>query len=79
MQADETHNQDFENIDFHNFKPVDYPRKMSWRKRTGAVGRVATGPAALTNQNVDEDMDDMVLEAGWIVVVHKMEFKLVKG
>ncbi|KAF1363109.1 hypothetical protein EJ07DRAFT_104964, partial [Lizonia empirigonia] len=76
---EETHNQGFEEIDFHNFKPVDYPRKMSWKKRNGEVGRVAIGEDVLNNQNTDEDKDDVTLKAGWIVLVDKMTFKLTKA
>ncbi|KAH8708420.1 hypothetical protein GQ44DRAFT_628206, partial [Phaeosphaeriaceae sp. PMI808] len=75
----ETLNEDFEYIDFHNFKPVDYPRKMSWKKRTGDVGRVAIGEDVLTKQNTDEEKNSVTLEAGWIVVVHKMDFKLERS
>lgn len=52
---------------------------MSWKKRTGETGRIAIGEDALTNQNTDEDKDDMVLEAGRIVVVDSMTFKLIKS
>jgi hypothetical protein len=51
---------------------------MSWKKRTGEVGRIAIGEDVLTNQNTDEDKDNVVLKAGWIVVVDSMTFKLTK-
>ncbi|KAF1366160.1 hypothetical protein EJ07DRAFT_93277, partial [Lizonia empirigonia] len=75
---EQTKGGDFEDIDFHNFKAVDYPRKMSWEKtKPGVFGRVAIGNPILTNQKTDEDGNDVTLEAGWIVVVKSMKFKLV--
>jgi hypothetical protein len=71
-----TLDEDYEIIEYHVFKGVDYPRKMSWKKKTGDYGRVATGRPELTNQKTDEDRNDVTLEAGLSVVVHKMEFKL---
>lgn len=59
---------------------MDYPRKMSWKKtKTGVFGRVAIGNPTLTNLETDEDGNDVTLEAGWIVVVDSMEFKLVRS
>ena len=49
---------------------------MSWKKKTGEKGRVAIGENVLTNQNTDEDKDDVILKAHWIVVVDSMTFKL---
>lgn len=78
IQAEETQNRGFEDIDFHNFKPVDYPRKMAWKKKSGDAGRVAIGKDGLTNQNTDEDRDNVILKAGWIVVVDSMTFRLTR-
>jgi hypothetical protein len=51
---------------------------MSWEKtKPGVFGRVAIGNPILTNQKTDEDGNDVTLEAGWIVVVYSMKFKLV--
>lgn len=51
---------------------------MSWKKRTGNIGRVAVGNPVLANQKTDEDKDGVTLEAGWSVVVDSMTFKLTK-
>jgi len=52
---------------------------MSWKmKEPGEIGRVAIGNPILTNQKTDEDKNDVILDAGWIVVVHSMDFKLVR-
>jgi hypothetical protein len=52
---------------------------MSWKiKKTGEIGRVAIGNPILTNQKTAEDKTDVILDAGWIVVVDSMEFKLVR-
>jgi hypothetical protein len=47
-------------------------------KKAGEIGRVAIGNPTLTNQKTDEDKNDVILHAGWIVVVHSIEFKLVR-
>lgn len=73
-EAERTVNGDYEDIDYHTFKAVDYDRLMSWK---AGYGRISVGVTEMTQQKAGVDTTDATLPRGRSVVVNKMNFKLV--
>jgi hypothetical protein len=48
---------------------------MSWKAGSGSI---SVGVRAVTPQNTDKDTEDILLPSGWMVVVDRTTFKLVR-
>ncbi|PVH91661.1 hypothetical protein DM02DRAFT_606319 [Periconia macrospinosa] len=73
-EAERTINGDYEDIDYHTFKAVDYNRHMSWK---AGQGRISVGVTEMTQQKAGIETINATLPRGRSVVVSKMHFKLV--
>ncbi|KAF2177298.1 hypothetical protein K469DRAFT_603879, partial [Zopfia rhizophila CBS 207.26] len=75
-QAEQTNNGDYEFLDYHTFKAVDYDRLMWW---TAGSGRIGVGVRELTSQNTDVDTEKgVLLPRGRGVLVVETNFKLIR-
>jgi len=74
-EAERTTNGDYEDIDYHTFRAVDYNRLMSW---TAGTGRVSVGVTEMTQQKASVETINLTLPRGRSAVVDKMRFKLVR-
>lgn len=74
IQAEQTNNGDYESIEYHVFRSVDYDRNMSWK---GGAGRIGIGVGDLAFQKTATDAEDVLLARGQNVLVMDTTFKLV--
>lgn len=75
-QAERTFDGEYEEIDYHTFEAVDYPRLMSWKS---GKGKISVGVREMTQRPAGEDKVDEKLPKRESVVVSKMCFKLVRA
>ncbi|KAF2446787.1 hypothetical protein P171DRAFT_239038 [Karstenula rhodostoma CBS 690.94] len=76
--SEETSNGDYEYISYRTYNGVGFERLMSWKASKTGTGRVSAGKIEMKPQKSDVDKENEVLLVGHSVVVHKMEFKLVR-
>jgi hypothetical protein len=74
-QAEQTDDGNYEIIDYHTFKAVEYDRNMSWK---GGSGWIALGVVITSRRGTDTNKDEELLPAGRSVLVVNTNFKLVR-
>jgi len=74
-EEEQTKNGDYEFIEYHTFKAVDYDRTMAWKAGSGSI---AVGIRVITPQRTDVDKEDVPLLRKQSAVVINTDFKLVR-